>query len=166
MTPESADREKEDREDGEMAIGERGFDSSIEVEYAKPVPRPDQHSQPFFDGTLRGELMLQRCGDCGTWMWPVRSRCIACFGADVIWAPARGTGTLYSYTLVHQVFHPGFAGEVPYNVAMIDLEEGVRMITNIVGLPNDELRVGLPVVVTFERISDDLALPKFRPVEA
>ena len=64
---------------------------------------------------------------------------------------------------MHQVFHPGFADEMPYNVAMVDLDEGVRMITNIVGLPDDELRVGLPLVVTFERISDELALPKFRP---
>ena len=109
--------------------------------------------------------MLQRCDACGTWMWPVRARCIYCFGDDLAWTAAPGTGTLYSFTLVHQVFHPGFANEVPYNVAMVDLDEGVRMITNIVGVPDDELRVGLPLVVTFERISDELALPKFRPAE-
>ena len=116
-------------------MGESGVDASIEVEYTKPIPRPDAHSQPFFDGTLRGELMLQRCGACSRWMWPVRARCIECFSDDLAWTAASGTGTLYSYTLVHQVFHPGFASEVPYNVAMVDLDEGVRMVTNIVGLP-------------------------------
>ena len=96
----------------------------------------------------------------------MRARCIECFSDDLAWTAARGTGTLYSYTLVHQVFHPGFASEVPYNVAMVDLDEGVRMVTNIVGLPDEELRVGMPLVVEFERISDELALPKFRPAEA
>jgi uncharacterized OB-fold protein len=143
--------------------GERTVDDEEDFEYSKPIPLPDQASQPFFDGTLRGELLLQRCNTCGTWMWPVRVRCIACFGDELRWAAAAGTGTLYSFTLVHQVFHPGFAEEVPYNVAFVDLTEGVRIITNIVGVANDELRIGLPVVATFERISDDLALPKFRP---
>jgi uncharacterized OB-fold protein len=67
--------------------------------------------------------------------------------------------------MVHQVFDPGFAGEVPYNVAFVDLTEGVRVITNIVGIADDELRIGLPVVATFEPISDEFALPKFRPAQ-
>ena len=91
-----------------MAVGERGVEGASELEYDKPVPRPDHDSQPFFDGTLRGELMLQRCGACGTWMWPVRVRCISCLSDKLTWAAADGTGTLYSYTSVHQVFHPGF----------------------------------------------------------
>jgi uncharacterized OB-fold protein len=145
--------------------GERTVDLDDEVEYGKPLPIPDQASRPFFDGTLRGELLLQRCDTCGTWMWPVRVRCIACFGDELSWAPAAGTGTVYSFTMVHQVFDPGFAGEVPYNVAFVDLTEGVRVITNIVGIADDELRIGLPVVATFEPISDEFALPKFRPAQ-
>jgi len=133
------------------------------ADYRKPVPEPDESSQPFFDATLRGELLLQRCSRCGTWMWPYRPRCISCMSGELVWAPSQGTGTLYSYTLVHQLFHPGFADEIPYNVAMVDLAEGVRMITNVVGVADDELRIGMPLVVTFERISDALALPKFRP---
>ena len=139
MTRESVER-REGRPRGRRAggRGERGrrLDRG-RVHQAHPSARP--HSQPFFDGTLRGELMLQRCGACGTWMWPVRTRCIECFSDDLAWTAARGTGTLYSYTLVHQVFHPGFASEVPYNVAMVDLDEGVRMVTNIVGVPDEEL---------------------------
>ena len=151
--------------DGELAVGEMGVDGVQEIGYQKPIPEPDQHSQPFFDATLRGELLLQRCARCGTWMWPYRPRCISCLSDELAWTPAAGTGTLYSYTLVHQVFHPGFADEIPYNVAMVDLAEGVRIVTNIVGVANDQLRIGTPLVVTFERISDSLALPKFRPAD-
>ncbi len=163
MTRESDAAPQTDPDEREIAGGERGADAAIEIEYTKPIPRPDAFSQPFYDGTRRRELMLQRCGECGRWMWPFRTRCIECFGDQLTWAAARGTGTLYSWTLVHQIFHPGFAPEIPYNVAQVDLDEGVRVITNIVGVPNDELRVGLPLVVTFERISNELALPKFRP---
>jgi uncharacterized OB-fold protein len=155
-----------DKEEGEMAVGERGVEGASQLEYDKPVPRPDHDSQPFFDGTLRGELMLQRCGACRTWMWPVRVRCISCLSDNLTWAAAEGTGTLYSYTSVHQVFHPGFADEAPYNVSMVDLTEGVRIITNVVDLSEEDLRIGLPLVVTFEQISDELALPKFRPADA
>jgi uncharacterized protein len=146
--------------------GERLGELDDEIEYTKPVPVPDPASQPFFDGTLRGELMLQRCGRCGTWMWPVRPRCTSCFSDELSWAAASGRGTLYSFTLVHQLYHPGFATEIPYNVAQVDLDEGVRIITSIVDVDNDELRIGTPLTVTFEPITDQVALPKFRPLES
>ena len=143
-----------------MQRGER-LDIDEDPSYDKPIPQRDEASEPFFAGALRGELMLQRCDTCGHWMWPVRVRCTACLSPQLSWAAAAGTGTLYTWTMVHQVFHPGFASEIPYNVAMVDLTEGVRMITNIVGVPADELRAGLPLVVTFEQVSDEVALPKF-----
>lgn len=135
---------------------------AIEIAYDKPLPVPDEHSAPFFAATLRGELLLQRCGTCGRWMWPVRPRCIDCLGADVAWTPASGFGTVYTFTIIHQIFHPGFAAAVPYNVAMIDLDEGVRMISHVADVANDELRIGQPVEVFFEPVSAELALPKFR----
>ena len=138
--------------------------ADIELGYDKPVPVPDEHSAPFFEATTRGELLLQRCTACGRWMWPVRVRCIACFGPDLEWVPSAGRGTVYSFTLIHQVFHPGFAAEVPYNVAMIDLDEGVRCLSNVVGVPHDQVRIGQAVQVSFRRISADVALPQFRPV--
>jgi uncharacterized OB-fold protein len=134
----------------------------IVIDYDKPIPLPDQHTQPFFDGSLRGELLLQHCGACGQWMWPMRARCIECLSADVGWEASGGLGTIYSFSIVHQLFHPGFAPDVPYNVAQVDLDEGVRLITNIVGVANDEVRIGARVAVAFERISAHLALPKFR----
>ena len=105
----------------------------------------------------------------GRWTWPVKaslhrlSRRRLSVGNNGL----GGSGTLYSFTVVHNHVRPaGFTEEMPCNLALVDLDEGVRMVTNIVGVPNDELRVGLPLVVTFERISDELALPKFRPAEA
>jgi uncharacterized OB-fold protein len=139
--------------------------TDIDVEYGKPIPRPDEDSQPFFDGTLRGELTLQHCRACGQWMWPVRYRCIECFSDELTWEAAAGTGTVYSYSIVHQLVHPGFARDLPYNVAMVDLDEGVRMITNIVNVAGDEVEIGQRVEVIFEPLSDDLALPRFRRVD-
>ena len=136
---------------------------------AKPLPVVDDASRPFFEGALEGRLMLRRCRACGTFMWPVggirtplRPRCVECFSGDLEWAPATGRGTLYSFALMHQVYHPAFAAEVPYNVAQIDLEEGVRMLSTVVDCPNDELRIGMPVEVVFERVTEEIALPKFR----
>ncbi len=137
---------------------------------AKPVPIVDDASRPFFDGALEGRLILRRCRACGTYMWPVggirtplRPRCVECFSGDLEWAPATGRGTLYSFALMHQIYHPAFAAEVPYNISVIELDEGVRMTSNVVGCSNDELRIGMPLEVIFEQLDEQVAIPKFKP---
>jgi uncharacterized OB-fold protein len=94
---------------------------------------------------------------------PLRPRCVACFSGDLEWAQAGGRGTLYSYVVMHQVYDPAFADEVPYNIAIVELEEGPRMMSNVIDCPNEELEIGMPLEVTFEQASDEVALPKFRP---
>jgi uncharacterized OB-fold protein len=131
---------------------------------SKPVPIADEASKPFFDGARERKLMIQKCVMCGAVMWPVKPRCDNCLGAKLEWTQASGKGTLYSFTLMHQVYHPGFAAEVPYNIAEVDLEEGLRIITNIVGCPNAALQIGMPLEVTFEDVTDEVTLPKFKPV--
>ena len=133
------------------------------TDYKKPIPVPDEASKPFFEGAREHRLMLQRCTSCGTWHWPVKSRCPSCLSLDITWVQASGKGTLYTFALMHQVLHPGFASEVPYNVAEVDLEEGVRMTSTIVGRPNDNLRIGMPLEVTFEDVTDQVSLPRFKP---
>src|SRR5207249_3620489 len=96
-------------------------------------------------------------------MWPVKPRCDNCLSADISWVQANGKGTLYSFTLMHQIYHPGFAAEAPYNIAEVDLEEGLRIMTNIVGCSNAGLQIGMPLEVTFEDITDEVTLPKFKP---
>jgi uncharacterized protein len=129
----------------------------------KPIPIPDEISAPFFDGARDGKLMLQHCTACDRWSFPVRERCPYCFAAQLEWRPASGRGTLYTFTIMHQVMNPGFASSVPYNVAQVDLAEGVRMTSNVVGISNDQLRIGMPLEAIFEDVGDNVRLPKFRP---
>jgi uncharacterized OB-fold protein len=130
----------------------------------KPVPVPDEISAPFFNGAREGKLILQHCSGCDRWSFPVRERCPHCFAARLEWRQASGRGTLYTFTVMHQVMNPGFASAVPYNVAQVDLEEGVRMVSNVVGIRNDALRVGMKLEAVFEDGGEGISLPKFRPV--
>ena len=129
----------------------------------KPVPIPDEISAPFFAGTREGKLMLQHCTACDAWSFPVRERCPHCFAAKLEWRQASGRGTLYTFTIMHQVMNPGFADSVPYNVSQIDLEEGVRMVSNVVGVANHALHIGMKLEVCFEDVGDNVRIPKFRP---
>jgi uncharacterized protein len=138
---------------------------------AKPVPVPDEASAPFFAGALQGKLMLLRCRRCATFMSPtaylgvpVRPRCVNCFAPELEWAPSSGRATLYSFALMHQLYDESFAAELPYNIAVVKTEEGVRLTSQVVDCPNDALEIGMPLMVTFERCSDEVAIPKFRPL--
>ena len=131
---------------------------------SKPIPVPDEISAPFFEGAREGKLMLQHCTACDGWSFPVRERCPHCFAAKLGWCQASGSGTLYTFAIMHQVMNPGFAASVLYNVSQIDLEEGVRMVSNVVGIDNDALRIGMKLDVFFESVGDGVCIPKFRPV--
>ena len=124
----------------------------------KPIPIPDEISAPFYDGAREGRLMLQHCTGCDGWSFPVRERCPHCFAAKLQWRAASGKGTLYTFAIMHQVMNPGFADAVPYNVSQIDLAEGVRMVSNVVGVANGDLRIGMRLEAVFDGI-----VPKFRP---
>ena len=131
---------------------------------SKPVPLPDERSAPFFDGARDRRLMLQHCTSCGTWSFPLRERCATCMKPTLEWRAASGRGTLYTFTIFHQAMHPGFAAHVPYNVAQVDLDEGVRMTANVVGVDNADLRIGMPLEAVFESPGDGVFIPKFQPV--
>ena len=130
----------------------------------KPIPVPDNVSAPFYDGARDGKLMLQHCDACGGWSFPVRERCPHCFAGNLGWKAASGRGTLYTFAIMHQVMNPGFASSVPYNVSQIDLDEGVRMVANVVGVANKDLRIGMKVEAFFDDVGDGVRVPKFRPV--
>lgn len=130
---------------------------------AKPIPVPDEITAPFFDGARASKLMLQHCAACDSWSFPVRERCPHCFSGTLQWRQASGRGTLYTFAIMHQVMNPGFASSVPYNVSQIDLEEGVRMVANVVGVANDALRIGMKLEAIFEDVGETVRIPKFRP---
>jgi len=138
------------------------------TQHTKPVPIPDEASAPFFDGAREGTLMVRRCRACGTYMWPVTrfgttviARCTNCLSGEVEWAPASGRGTLYTFALMYQPYDPSF--EIPYNLSVVELEEGVRTTTvNVVECDNEDLRIGMPLEVVVEE-REGVFLPMFRP---
>ncbi len=131
-----------------------------EQKISKPLPEADDSSQPFFEGAMKGELMLMKCSNCGAFRLPSRHHCDDCLSSDFAWVRASGRGTVRTFGVMHQKYHPGF--ELPYNVSIVELEEGPRITTNVVGIANAEIRVDMPVMVDWER-HEDVSLPKFRP---
>jgi hypothetical protein len=128
----------------------------------KAVPVPTPETQPFWDGCAAGELRIQRCTDCGRPYFYPRQVCPHCGSAKIEWFTASGDATLYSYAINHRPA-PGF-GDAPYAIAVVQLAEGPRMMTNIVGVPNtpEALRLDMPLRVRFER-RGEVTLPVFGP---
>lgn len=132
----------------------------------KPIPAVTPWGMPFWEGTRQGKLMIQKCTDCNKYVFYPRLVCPHCFSDNLGWVQASGRGTVYSYTVVQSNAPSPFLPDIPYVVAVIRLEEGVQMLSNIVGCDFDELRCDMPVEVTFKRLTDEFTLPKFRPAKS
>ena len=126
----------------------------------KPLPRPTPTEQRFYDACPAGKLMLQRCQSCGHVLFYPRTHCDACQSEQLVWEDASGAGTIASYTVVRRGVSPDF--EAPYVIALIDLAEGPRMMSQIIDADPDALEVGLSVRVDFAAWSEDITLPVFR----
>ncbi len=125
-----------------------------------PLPRPTALSKPHWDGCREGALRVQRCTACSTFVFIPQPVCTACLSASLAWVEISGRGTLYSYTVVHRPQQPAF--EVPYTVAVVELEEGFHMLSNLIGVELDAIEIGMPLEVSFESMSDEITLPFFR----
>jgi uncharacterized protein len=132
--------------------------------FPRPEPTRSEYEDPYWAGLRQGELRLQRCAHCELLRYPFAPVCPDCFSEDTTWFTASGRGRLASWATFHQAFQPYFRDKVPYVVGLVDLEEGVRLATNIVETPLEALQVGLPLEVVFELVSDDVTLPQFRQV--
>jgi uncharacterized OB-fold protein len=121
-----------------------------------------ERSDEFFDAARQGKLLIQRCADCNEHQFYPRSICIHCGSANVEWVEASGRGTVHTYTVIHQQGMPGWRDETPYIAAIIDLEEGVRMTSNVIECARDQVTIGMPVEVMFVD-EGTLVLPRFRP---
>ena len=128
----------------------------------RPVPVPDPESAPYWAAVNEGRLVVQRCTHCGNHQLYPRPHCLRCH-SPVEWVEAGGRGTVYSYTVIRQNFSRPFRDRIPYVVALVDLEEGPRLMTNVVGCPPEDVRIGMAVRVRFEPVSDEAALPLFEP---
>ncbi|MBI2886011.1 MAG: Zn-ribbon domain-containing OB-fold protein [Chloroflexi bacterium] len=135
------------------------------ADYKKPLPRPEniELTKPFWAAAKRHELVVQRCKHCSNWIFYPREQCPICFSQELEWAKASGRGRVHAYTVVYQPAHPAFQDEAPYTFAVVQLDEGVRMATNIVGIPPDQVKVDMPVEVAFDDVTPEWTLIKFKP---
>ena len=134
------------------------------ADYTGPLPLPSPETKPFWDSARRHELSLPFCRPCGAFFYYPRAACPRCLSSDLAWKTVSGRGTLHTFTVVHRG-QKGFPLGSPYVIAIVELEEGPRMMTNLVGIAPDPatIRIGMPVEVTFEDATPECSLPYFRP---
>ena len=126
----------------------------------KPQPRPAAESMRFWEGARAHKLLLPRCNACGKFWFPPSQRCVHCLSANFDWRESSGQGRIYSFVVYHRVYHPSFETDVPYTVAIVELDEGPRLLANIVGTPPDAIRCDMRVRVVFEERGEQ-TIPQF-----
>ncbi len=134
-----------------------------EAEYKKHLPIIDSDSRGFWEGCREGELRLQLCGACGRFRYAPKRLCPTCLSEEFEWRTVSGRGEVYTFTIEHHAYSPAWEGETPYVIAVIELEEGPRMMSRLVGCDPDAVRIGLAVHVTFEKATEEITLPLFQP---
>ena len=131
----------------------------------KPMPVPENKglSAPFWEGAKRHELVIQRCKQCSNFIHYPREQCPVCFSQDLEFQAVSGKGRVYAFTNVHQSQHPAFQEDAPYCFAIVQLDEGPRLVTNIVGCELDEIHCDIAVQATYHEASPDWTLVYFEP---
>ena len=131
--------------------------------YKKPLPRIDEESKGFWEACQRHQLYVQKCRSCAALRYYPRALCPTCLSGDTEYVLSSGRGSVYTYTVTYQNQAAGFRDELPYVLAYVELDEGVRLLTNIVGCAPDDVKIGMPVEATFEDVTPEITLPKFKP---
>ena len=130
---------------------------------AVPVPTLRGEEQVYFDEARRHRLVHQRCEDCGARIFYLRTVCPSCSSDRLAIAQSSGRGVVHTFTTQYRAGHPAFADEVPYTAVLVDLEEGVRVLADLVDCRPEDVRIGMPVSVVFDDVGEGLTLPRFRP---
>jgi len=136
------------------------------TEYTKPLPTLQGLTQEFYDWCGERELRFQRCSECSAWRHVPREMCAECGSFRCEWAPSSGRGTVFTWTVVARALHPAFKDALPYAPVVIEMEEGVRILSEVLDCPLDELEIGMPVEVVFDEVTPGVTLPKFRRARA
>lgn len=136
----------------------------MKKEYEKPLPFPSPWSRPFWEGCRRHELLIQHCKDCGANIFYPKLFCSSCLSPNLEWIRSSGRGRIYTFTTVYSYAPTQFANDVPYVIAVIRLEEGVQLMSNIVDGALEQVKCDMEVEVVFDDVTEDFTLPKFRPV--
>jgi uncharacterized OB-fold protein len=136
----------------------------LESTRPKPLPVVTEENRPFWEGCQQGKLLLQQCSECHHYQFYPRLYCMQCSSDSLHWVESSGRGAIYSYTIIHQNKSLQFVHDTPYNVAIVQLDEGPRLLSNIVEIEATELRIDLPVKVMFDRVNEMISLPRFKPL--
>ncbi len=139
-----------------------GHDVVDAGEWQKPLPGPDAVSEPYWKAAAEGKLLIQSCPSCGNKQFYPRALCTQC-GGDPEWYEASGSGTVHTFTVVRQMGMRAFREELPYVVAMVELDEGPMMMGNVTDCDPEAVSIGMPVEVHFVRVDDDTGIPYWRP---
>ena len=129
----------------------------------KPVPLPTPLTQPYWDGLAQGRILIQRCEDCGAWVFYPRSHCNGCLSDRLTWHEVTGKGTLHTFTVTRQPTAPFFADEVPQRLAVVELDEGVRLTSTLVDVADADIRIGMRLQPVFDHVSANVTLLRFAP---
>jgi len=139
--------------------------SEHKSEYTKPLPTITDDNRGFWEGCKNNQLRMQKCGACGHVRYPISHVCPDCLSYDFEWTTLSGRGEVFSYVVFYQRYHKAFAEDLPYNVALVQLEEGPRMYSNIVGVDSsdgDAVKVGDKIEVVFDAVTPEVTIPKFK----
>lgn len=133
-------------------------------EALKPLPSPDIDSKPFWDSCKEHAMALQRCASCKRFRYPPRSLCPYCHSVEAAWRAISGRGRVYVSLVMCRSYGPAWNRDVPYNISMIELEEGVRIWSNVIDCSPDEVKIGDLVTITYDDVTEAVTLPKFHRV--
>jgi len=135
----------------------------LTTQYQKPTPEINDENRAFWEGCRKGELRVQKCSHCSH-IRHLSPACPQCLKAEHEWVAASGRGTVYSWIVVHQRYNRAFEEDLPYNVTIVELDEGPRMVTSLVDVENQDIKAGTPVEVVFDRVTEEITLPKFKRI--
>ena len=132
----------------------------------RPVPVSQPESDHYWEQAKQGNLVLQKCSDCASFQFYPRVFCTTCSGRNLEWIESAGEGFVFTFAIVHQPFYLGFVGAVPYITAIVELDEGVTMPSQLIGVDPEphQIEIGMRVRVAFEELTDSISLPVFRPI--
>ncbi|HDP80275.1 MAG TPA: Zn-ribbon domain-containing OB-fold protein [Spirochaetes bacterium] len=136
----------------------------MEFDMTKPVPEVQPWSEKFWEGTKQGKFLIQTCGDCGAKIFYPRKYCPECWSGNLDWIEAKGKGKIYTFSTAYSMVEPRFMDELPYTLAYIDLDEGIRVMSRIVECDQKDIKIDMPVEVTFFQ-RGEFYMPYFKPAE-
>ena len=132
------------------------------TKYKKPLPQPTQWSKPFWEGCRKHEFLVQKCQDCHKYIFYPKMFCPDCLSSNLEWVKSSGKGKVYSYMVVYSYQPTEFEENLPYVVAIIELEEGIRLMSNVIGCSPETVKCDMKVGVVFDDVTEEVTLPKFK----